>query len=130
MVPFCINQCELESLVVEFYYQLFSAQDVIQPEEMTRFIPRKITDQKNDILNAPLTDDEVRAALFMMKPSKALGPDGFTTGFYQRHWNLLGPDICKAVIGFLNGGDMPAIVNNTILVLIPKVKKNARINTT
>jgi len=31
-----------------------------------------------------------RVALFMMKPNKALGSDGFIAGFYQQHWNLLG----------------------------------------
>jgi hypothetical protein len=31
-------------------------------------------------------------------------------------------DMCHAVLAFLNGGDMPEIVNNTVLVLIPKVK--------
>jgi hypothetical protein len=59
----------------------------------------------------------------MMKPNKAPGPDGFTAGFYQRHWGLLGDDVCRAVLAFLNGGSMPDVVNDTILVLIPKVKK-------
>ncbi|CAN6335307.1 unnamed protein product, partial [Urochloa humidicola] len=43
-------------------------------------------------------------------------------GFFKRHWGLIGPEICSAVLEFLNGGDMPQIVNNTVLVLIPKVK--------
>jgi hypothetical protein len=30
--------------------------------------------------------------------------------------------ICSAVMDFLNVGDMPEIVNSTVLVLIPKVK--------
>ncbi|CAN6335306.1 unnamed protein product, partial [Urochloa humidicola] len=41
-------------------------------------------------------------------------------GFFKRHWGLIGPEICSAVLEFLNGGDMPQIVNNTVLVLIPK----------
>lgn len=28
----------------------------------------------------------------------------------------------RAVLEFLDGGDMPEVVNNTVLVLIPKVK--------
>jgi hypothetical protein len=57
-----------------------------------------------------------------MKPNKAPGPDGFIAGFFQRHWQLIGNDVCAAVLTFLNGGDMTDIVNNTILVLIRKVK--------
>jgi hypothetical protein len=57
-----------------------------------------------------------------MKPNKSPGPDGFTAGFYQKHWSMLKDDICHAVLAFLNGGDMLEIVNRTVLVLIPKVK--------
>lgn len=58
----------------------------------------------------------------MMKPNKAPAPDGFTAGFYQKHWELLGADVCNATLEFLNGGHMPNEVNDTTLVLIPKVK--------
>ena len=58
----------------------------------------------------------------MMGPNKAPGPDGFTAGFLQHHWQLLGPSITKAVLDFLNGGEMPSAVNTTTIVLIPKTK--------
>jgi len=77
---------------------------------------------QNEYLSSPFTESEIKTALFMMKPSKAPGPDGFTAGFYQKHWSLAGNDICQAILSFLNGGDMPSVVNNTVLVLIPKVK--------
>jgi hypothetical protein len=34
----------------------------------------------------------------------------------------MGDDICKAVLEFLNGKDMPEVVNNTVIVIIPKIK--------
>lgn len=49
------------------------------------------------------------------------GPDGFTAGFYQKHWDLLRTDVCNATLEFLNGGHMPNEVNDTTLFLIPKV---------
>ena len=64
----------------------------------------------------------MKAALFAMGPTKAPGCDVFHAGFYQRHWELVGPDVTAAVLGFLNGGPMPATVNSTVIVLIPKVK--------
>jgi len=58
----------------------------------------------------------------MMRPNKAPGPDGFTVGFFQCYLKLIGPNVITVVLAFLNGGDMLGIVNNTVLVLIPKVK--------
>jgi hypothetical protein len=117
-----MNQEEIEDMAVNFYKQLFMAQDHISPKEVVRYVPSKVTSLMNELLDAPFTDMEVKKALFMMHPHKAPGPDGFTAGFFQRHWSLIGPDVCSVVLAFLNGGDMPSIVNNTVLVLIPKVK--------
>jgi hypothetical protein len=66
--------------------------------------------------------DEVKKVVFMMHPNKSLGSDGFTSGFYQRHWDLIGNDISTVVLAFLNGEEMQSVVNSTIPVLIPKVR--------
>lgn len=58
----------------------------------------------------------------MMGPNKSPGPDGFTTGFYQTHWDLVGPSVCQAVMNFLDGGMLPDGINHTTIVLIPKIK--------
>lgn len=60
-------------------------------------------------------------ALFKMAPSKAPGVDGFNVGFFQTHWQLVKPCVLSAVLTFLNGGVLPEEVNQTLLVLIPKV---------
>lgn len=117
----CSQQEELESMATNFYQQLFTAQENTRPEEVIQFVPRKVMEM-NDFLCAPFMAKDVEKALFMMKPNKLPGPDGFTAGFYQKHWKIVKQDICSAVLAFLNGGDMPAIVNSTVLVLIPKVK--------
>jgi hypothetical protein len=76
----------------------------------------------SDMLNIHFSDQEVRKALFMMHPNKVSGPDGFTAGFYQKHWYLIKDDVTRAVLQFLNGGDMSESINNTVLALIPKVR--------
>jgi hypothetical protein len=76
----------------------------------------------NEELTKPFTASEVERAMFMMGANKAPGPDGFTAGFYQHHWKLLGPRITDAALNFLHGGEMPTEVNMTTIVLIPKVK--------
>ena len=74
-----------------------------------------------DGLMQAFTAEEVERALFQMGPCKAPGEDGFTAGFFQKHWGLVKEKVTNAVLGFLNGGEMPEVINRTILVLIPKV---------
>jgi hypothetical protein len=56
----------------------------------------------------------------MMHPSKLPGPNGFTAGFHIKHWDLLKNDVCVDIQSFLEGGDMPEVVNSMVLVLKPK----------
>ena len=116
------DQAEIESMVRQFYSEMFTAQEILEPEPVIDYIPTRVTDQMNHELIKPFEAEEVHKALFMMGPNKAPGPDGFTAGFFQHHWRLLGPSITKGVLDFLNGGELPAEVNATTIVLIPKVK--------
>ena len=70
----------------------------------------------------PSSDTEIENALFMMHPSKSPGVYGFTAGFYIKHWNILKSSVCHAIREFFIKGILPDVVNNTVLVLIPKIK--------
>ena len=109
-------------MAAAFYQNLFMAQENTTPELVTQHVPSKVTELMNEALTAEYTSEEVKKAVFMMHPNKSPGPDGFTAGFYQCHWGLTGNDITTAVLSFLNGGEMTAVINNTVLVLIPKVR--------
>jgi len=97
-------QEELEEMAAAFYQNLFLAQEDTTPELVTQFVPRKVTELMNDALTTDFSTEEIKKAVFMMHPNKSPGPDGFTAGFYQRHWDLIGNDILNAVLSFLNGG--------------------------
>src|SRR5438105_356478 len=75
----------------------------------------------NDDLCKPYSDGEIKAALFQMSPTKAPGPDGFPTLFYQTHWDFFRLEICNFVRSFLEGGEIPEGLCDSIIVLIPKV---------
>jgi hypothetical protein len=59
------------------------------------------------------TDEEISDALFQIGPLKAPSVDGFPARFYQRNW-------INAVKLFFVTGQMPAGVNDTAIMLIPK----------
>lgn len=116
------KQEDLEHLASDFYSNLFKAQDQLDPELVLQHVAPKLTDDMNKDLIKPFTADEVDRALASMKPNKSPGIDGFTAGFFQKHWRSIGPGVTRPLLDFLNGGDLPECINQTILVLTPKVK--------
>ena len=90
-------------------------------QEVLQAIPTSVTSEMNAKLTAPFETKEVKDALFQMFPTKAPGPDGYPTHFFQRHWNLCGGEVTEAVLKILRGEDSPEGINKTFVVLIPKV---------
>jgi hypothetical protein len=89
--------------------------------EVIDVISQKVTSEMNDQLMKPIGADEVKIALFQMFPTKAPGPDGFPAHFFQTHWELCGEEVTLAVLRVLEGRDDIRGINQTFLVLIPKV---------
>ena len=70
--------------------------------ELLAFVTPRVTADMNESLEKDFTAEEVKIALFQMAPSKAPGIRGFTSGFFQRHWGLLGEDVTAAMLDFFN----------------------------
>jgi hypothetical protein len=87
-------------------------------------VPCKVTQATNNSLTRPYSDVEVKTALFQMFHTKAPGPDGFPAHFFQRHWDICGTDVTRAVLDIVEGKESAKTINDTILVLIPKVKNH------
>lgn len=98
-------------------------------EKVVATIPQKIADEMNQMLTAPFTKAEVYRALFQSHSTKAPGPDGFSTGFYQRHWEIVGPSLTHNCLAILNNQASAKSINFTFIALIPKVKNHCPIQT-
>lgn len=51
-------------------------------------------------MGAPVTRAEIQKVVFSMNPSKALGPDGLSAGFFQKAWSVVGDEFCEAILEF------------------------------
>jgi len=57
-----------------------------------------------------------------MSAFKAFGPDGCQAFFYQKYWDLIGNQLIHMALRALEGHSLPKEINDTFLVLIPKVE--------
>jgi hypothetical protein len=112
---------EMSSMAREFYKNLYSTEGTSGMDEVLNAVPVTVTQEMNERLIQPFDDTEVKQALFQMYPLKAPGPDGFPAHFFQKHWDLCGGEVTMAVLRILRGEDSPAGINQTFVVLMPKV---------
>ena len=102
---------------------MFLSQVGDRESDVIQCVQRCVSPEMNEALLAPFTSDEVWAALESIGDLKAPGADGMPSIFYKQFWQLLGERVKEEVLEVLNGGDMPQGWNDTIIVLIPKVKQ-------
>ncbi|XP_073355510.1 uncharacterized protein [Aegilops tauschii subsp. strangulata] len=118
----CSDDEGMRRMAAQFYAHLFASEGSRDGENVLQHIEESVTEAMNAKLDAPFTDAEIEAALFQMGPMKAPGPDGLPTMFYQHHRALVKDDVCAAVREFLAGTAAPDGFNDTIIVMILKVK--------
>ncbi|KAK1611920.1 hypothetical protein QYE76_035593 [Lolium multiflorum] len=106
---------ELRHLAREFYDTLYTSEQTAGVEEVLDAVHVSVTQAMNDQLLVPFEGGEVKAALFQMFPLKAPGPDGFPAHFFQKHWDLCGEEVTKAVLRILSGEDSPEGINKTFI---------------
>ena len=58
-----------------------------------------------------------------MHPSKALRPDGMHAMFHQKLWDVVREEVADSILTVLNHEDDPTPINQTLICLIPKVRR-------
>lgn len=73
-------------------------------------------------LNRTFHRSEIETVMGQMHPNKAPGPDGFSPGFFQIFWEIVGDDVSVSILKFLNCRGSIEDFNETFICLIPKVQ--------
>ncbi|XP_048595626.1 uncharacterized protein LOC125577794 [Brassica napus] len=113
----------LVAIATSYFRQIFESSNPEDIEEALAQVPTTITGAMNENLTAPVTEWEVKLALFAMHPEKAPGPDGMTALFYQKFWDIVKDDLTLMVNNFLIEGTVVNGLNDTNICLIPKTAK-------
>ncbi|KAH1039539.1 hypothetical protein J1N35_041282 [Gossypium stocksii] len=110
----------LKTKAVKFFQNLYGE----NPGPLRPLPPNafpKISSEDVDFLEKGITNEEIKSVLFDMAPLKAPGSDGFQTTFFQNQWDNIGGGICEWVKKVFEEGIIDPKLNNTLIVLIPKV---------
>ena len=95
--------------------------------------PNSLFLKKLDLIDAldmvkPVTNEEIKTALFNIEDGKSPGPDGYTSKFFKVMWCIIGDDFCKAIKEFFDSGELLKEVNSTVIALIPKIKTPGKVS--
>ncbi|GKD96348.1 putative RNA-directed DNA polymerase, partial [Tanacetum coccineum] len=119
---------DLPKVFVEHYMNFLGVQATVEDLNHHGLFVRKLHQSKFENMVRILFDEEIRMAMFFIWNDKAPGPDGYTTVFFKKAWDVVGSDVCNSVRYFFTNGKLLREVNHTILAMLPKVSTPSRAN--
>ncbi|KAJ0007624.1 hypothetical protein Pint_29766 [Pistacia integerrima] len=119
---------EVSNLFQIFFQSLFSSTMPKRIEDRIHVVKPVITPVMNNDLVKQISNEKVEKAVFNMNGLGSPGPDGFPAIFYQKHWQIIGPNVCAAVRDAFCSRSWPQDFNATLIALIPKVKTPSKVS--
>lgn len=86
----------LQDEAINFFEKLYEERPEPFRELLTNLFPR-FKEQRIELLEKAVTDEEIKKALFDMTPLKASGNDGYNTLFLQSQWDIVVTTVCEWV---------------------------------
>ncbi|XP_057432959.1 uncharacterized protein LOC130725784 [Lotus japonicus] len=116
----------LQVFTVNFFHQSYMDDGGASLLSTSSSFPA-VSEAKMALVHAAFPAAEVKDAIFSMGPLKAPGPDGLQAVFFQSQWNQVGGSVTSFVLKCFDDPSLISSVNDTLLVLIPKVDAPDRI---
>ncbi|XP_060190628.1 uncharacterized protein LOC132619879 [Lycium barbarum] len=116
---------QIAGAAIHFYRSQFTEEETSQDCRLLDVIAPKVTQEQNSLLSAMPTLEEVKNYVFPILGDSACGPDGFSSIFYQKCWNIVGADVYNVVIAFYEGRN---IIENVLLTqeLVADIRKRGK----
>ncbi|WRX24677.1 hypothetical protein QQP08_017164 [Theobroma cacao] len=88
--------CLLQLQDIHFYIKLLGIIDdeveSCSVDEAKAILKTSFYDESRNILQAPITQEEVKSTTFSLNGSKAHGPGGYTAQFFRAAWSTVADD--------------------------------------
>ena len=108
--------------MVNYFSELFAADDEPTSFNIPHDIFPELSSRDWNSLARPFSKLEIDEVIKTMGALKAPGPDGFQALFYQKNWEIVAKNVYEMVLPALEGKGLPDHINDTHLVLLPKVE--------
>ena len=87
-----------------------------------------LSEAEISLVDRPITDEEIKASLWALKPFKVPSPDGLHAGFFQRFWLLVRELVKNKIKHIFIERAVPEYLNKTLIILIPKNRHSETLN--
>ncbi|GKC30130.1 RNA-directed DNA polymerase, eukaryota, reverse transcriptase zinc-binding domain protein [Tanacetum coccineum] len=95
-----------EQFVKHFEKFLGKNGDAVQINNPDELFINKLTKSEADLMVRDITNEEIKDAIFGIRNAKAPGPDGYTSMFFKKSWDIIGGDVCGAIKEFFKSNKL------------------------
>lgn len=115
---------EINGVFEKFYKDLYTSCSTSNMEEVENFFSGlllpTISCEQREKLEAPITEEEIRATILSMKTGRSPGLDGFPIEYYKKYLDILAPILHDVYLEAFEEGSLPSTFNDALISLIPK----------
>lgn len=118
-----VEKADIVKESVDFFKKLLGTANEAKSsiEELKDILKFEWSEEQKKILSKSVSADEIKKTMFSIISDKAPGPDGYTSHFFKKSWDVVGRDVINAVMSFFQSGKLLQELNSTIITLVPKV---------
>lgn len=113
---------EIKKAIFEHIRDCFASRNFDKIFQVLHVVPKKISDEDNELLIKPPSKEEVELALWDCNSDKAPGPDGMNAGVLKYLWNSILNEMFESVLNFFRNGSLLGGMTSSFITLIPKIK--------
>ncbi|GJX73331.1 RNA-directed DNA polymerase, eukaryota [Tanacetum coccineum] len=103
------------------HFEEFLGKEVPVDPIMNNIFRNTLSSEEAMLMERDVNDKEIKEALFDIDSDKASGPDGYSSEFFKKAWDIVGEDFCSSIKEFFISGQLLGEINATIIALIPKL---------